>query len=124
MNQKFFLNSKIENNQELAQSQFLEVSNQSNLQAIETHFQQCSNNAIEDSNSSFLNISHCTFSLFKQKLLNFQKDLKGLIHNCAFNNSNNNDDLLHFNESKCHCTECSFNGIYHYSIWIGNKSNL
>jgi hypothetical protein len=96
-----FIKCKIENNQELEKSQFLEVSNQSNFQAIETNFQQCSNSAIEVSNSSLLNISHCTFSLFKQRLVNSQKDSKGLIHNCTFNNCNNNANLLYFNESIC-----------------------
>jgi hypothetical protein len=68
-----FINCQIENNQELEKSQFFEVSNQSTLQVIETTFQKCSNNAIEISTSSFLNISRCTFSSFKQRLMNFRK---------------------------------------------------
>jgi hypothetical protein len=120
----FFVNCNIQNEQVIDDSQFLNVSNSSHAQAIETNFSNCHNHGIETSTSSFLNISHCTFSGFNKRLLYSQINSKVLIHNCAFKNSNNNNFLIHFHKSKYDCYDCTFTGIYNFSLRIVNFSEL
>jgi hypothetical protein len=68
----FFLNCSIQNTQVIQNSQFLEIINKSRVQAVDCNFQKCCNDAINVSTSSFLNISHCSFSQFDRRLMNFQ----------------------------------------------------
>jgi hypothetical protein len=117
----FFLNCSVKNTQNIPNSQFLNISNQSHVQILDCTFEKCSENGIEVSTNSFINISHCNFGQFEKCLGKFTKESSGLIHNCNFNNSNTSYYLLYFDQSKCDCYHCSFLAS---SIQISNNSSL
>jgi hypothetical protein len=50
----FFLNCSVKNTQNVAKSQFLNISNQSHVQISDCNFERCSENGIEVSTNSFL----------------------------------------------------------------------
>jgi hypothetical protein len=76
----FFLNCQLKNENEIDNSQFIKISQKSTFQVIESTFQKCSANAIVATSGSFLDISKCSFSEFKQRLMDCSTDSKALIH--------------------------------------------
>jgi hypothetical protein len=120
----FFFNCTVQNNIKITNSLFLEALYTSYIQAIDTDFQQCTNDGIQISDVSFLNISHCSFSKFDQSLTYVLTNSKGFIHNCVFHITNDKWNLLSFDQSKCTCSDWHFDSIYRNAVQIENKSQL